>query len=206
MHSLPLHRNTTLTLAPLEITSPLHAPENLTYKPWPKTPFSVGLRGPSLRFLNLVLCISGAKLFQSSPTISGPELKRFLQDFVDNIQRKHPVPGFVPRLATQSTVDVTSCTRWTIDINEGPFHGRLPTAVALVALDALEMLLGEFTIDTEELGRNVASKLSKIPQEYAAKLCRRYLESGSVVGEHGCWVSSHAGMFQTMSSQRLHDG
>ena len=125
MHSLPLHRNTTLTLAPLEITSPLHAPETLTYKPWPKTRFSVGLRGPGLRFLDLVLCISGAKLFQSSPMISGPELKRFLQDFVDNIQREHLVPGFVPCLATQSTVDVTSCTKWTIDINEDPFYGRL---------------------------------------------------------------------------------
>ena len=84
---------------------------------------------------------------------------------------------------------------------EEHFLGHPPSSLitSTLAVDARD----QFIIDTEKLGRNVASKLSKIPQEYAAKLCRRYLESGSVVGEHGCWVSSYAGMFQTVSSQRL---
>lgn len=64
----------------------------------------------------------------------------------------------------------------------------------------------QFAIDNEELGRNVVTKLSNIPRDFAVKLCHRYLESGSEVGEHRCWVTSSSSMFQTMSSQRIHDG
>ena len=40
----------------------------------------------------------------------------------------------------------------------------------------------QFAIDNEELGRNVVTKLSNIPRDFAVKLCHRYLKSGSEVG------------------------
>lgn len=147
-HNLLSLRNSSLASAPLNITNPaLKAPEeitNLTYSPWPEQPFGITLLGPGLLFLNVYLLIGAGRKFQSSPMVSVTELRHFLQDFVDNIKREHPVPGSVPRHATQSTIDISSYTKWLIAINEGPFRGRLPTAVALVAFDALGKLVGRY--------------------------------------------------------------
>ncbi len=69
--------------------------------------------------------------------ISSSALRRFLRDFADNIEREHPVPDFVPRHVRQSEIDVVSYTQWFLSMDEGPFLGRLPTAVALAALGEL---------------------------------------------------------------------
>lgn len=146
--NLSLLPNTKIALAPVNITSPaLEVPgktTKLAYSPWPKQPFMIPLLDTGLPFLRLYLLISLAEKFESSPMISATELQHFLQDFANNIQREYPVPGFVPRHATQSTIDVSSYTRWNIEINEGPFRGRLPTAVALVAFDVLGKLLRRY--------------------------------------------------------------
>ena len=146
-HDSPLVRNTSPALIPINITNvTLKAPEELktlTYSPWPKRPFVVRLRGPGLLFIDAYLFIVSATLFQSSPMVNATEVGRFIQDFASNIQREHPVPGFAPRHASQFDIDVVSYTQWSIDLHEGPFHGRLPTAVALAALDELGRQIGQ---------------------------------------------------------------
>lgn len=146
---LPLLANTNLAVTPLNNnTSPaLEATvgiANLTYPSWPEVPFPVRLHGPGLLFRNVFLVIASAQIFQGSPAASVPELQHFLQEFAGNIQREHPVPGFVPRHVTQSTIDVSSCTRWIVKINEGPLGDRLPTAVTLAILDELGRMLRSF--------------------------------------------------------------
>ena len=71
-----------------------------------------------------------------------PELQDFVKEFRDNIEQEYPIPGYVPRHARQSTVDIESYTAWTIEINEGLFGYRLPTEWALLALDELVRQLG----------------------------------------------------------------
>ena len=140
--------NTKFALAPINVTSP--APEapggttNLTYSPWPEPPYSIPLLDTGLPFLELYLIIGAAAKFETSPVISVLELCHFLQDFSDNIQREYPAPGFVPRHAAQSTIDVSSYTRWRIVVCEGPFGGRVPTAAVLVAFDLLGKLLRRY--------------------------------------------------------------
>ena len=147
--SLPLYQSTSLALAPFNITSP--APEapvektiNLTYYLWPKQPYEISLHGPGLQLLNVVLVISVAQEFRSSPMVSVSELRHFIQDFADNIQREYPIPGFIPHHATQSIIDISSYTRWIINIDEGMFRGRLPTAAALAALNELGKQVGRY--------------------------------------------------------------
>ena len=86
-------------------------------------------------------------------------LQLFLRDFADNLRREYPV--FMPGNARQDTIDVTSHTRWDIEIMEA-FLGRLPTRVALAVLNIVEKELGKygpasltFTIGVE--GRRAAS-------------------------------------------------
>lgn len=50
----------------------------------------------------------------------------------------------IPFPASQSTIDISTYTRWIIKIKEGPFRGRLPTAVALAAFDVLGKQLGRY--------------------------------------------------------------
>ncbi|CAD6563583.1 MAG: hypothetical protein ASARMPRED_000072 [Alectoria sarmentosa] len=146
---LPLLSNANLAVTPLNITDPAleEAPvgiTNLTYPSWPKLPFTFRLRGPGLLFRDVFLIIGFAQIFEGLPVASATELQHFLQDFAGNIQREHPVPGFVPRHVTQSTIDISSYTRWIVKINEGPLGDRLPTVVALVILEELRKLLRRF--------------------------------------------------------------
>ena len=140
-HSPPL-LNTSLALTPLDTTSPaLEVSAGISrFAPWPSIPYRIPLSGQGLWILDLTLYIPQAAA-ESSPTLSVPDLCHFLQTFADNVQREYPVPGFVPRHASLSTIDILSYKRWTIDANEGPWHGRLPTAVLLAVLNELEKLL-----------------------------------------------------------------
>ena len=146
-HGSPLVRNTSPALIPINIANvTLKAPEELetlTYSPWPQRPFTVHLSGPGLLFIDAYLFIISAKLFESSPMVNPTEVRHFIQDFANNIQREHPVPSFAPRHATQIDIDVFSYTKWSINLHEGPLHGRLPTAVALAALDELGRQIGQ---------------------------------------------------------------
>lgn len=110
---------------------------NLAFSPWPARPYQVAIV-PRFGFPDLVILSVGS--------VHGPvrvlELQDFLREFRDNIEREYPVPGYVPRLARQSIVDMESYTLWTIDMNEGLFGRRLPTEWALLALDELVRQLG----------------------------------------------------------------
>ena len=110
---------------------------NLTFSPWPARPYQVAIV-PRFGFPDLVILFVGSVY----GPIRVPELQDFLLEFRDNIEREYPVPGYVPRLARQSIVDLESYTLWTIDMNEGLFGRRLPTEWALLALDELVRQLG----------------------------------------------------------------
>lgn len=131
-----------LPLVPLNYTNNFpkapsrHSP-NLAFSPWPARPYQVAIV-PRFGFPDLVILSVGSV---HSP-VRVPELQDFLREFRDNIEREYPVPGYVPRLARQSIVDMESYTLWTIDMNEGLFGRRLPTEWALLALDELVRQLG----------------------------------------------------------------
>ena len=145
-YTLPRSPTTSLALTPFNITNPardsLWQISNLTYPSWPIL-YEVRLQGPGLRFLPTELLIWGNQ-FQSSPMINVPELQHFVQEFADNIQLAHPVPGFVGRRMRQYTIDVLTYTRWKIRIEETGLNGRLPTVVALAALNELKRMLGRY--------------------------------------------------------------
>ena len=71
-----------------------------------------------------------------------PKLQDFIKEFRDNIEQEYPIPGYVPRHARQSIVNIESYTTWTIEIDEGILGHRLPTEWALLALDELARQLG----------------------------------------------------------------
>ena len=145
--TLPLTRNTSLALlTPTNITSsalepPADLDNSVKSLSWPKLPYEIALDGTG--YTGVRLNIHSAKPFHTSPMINVHDLQLFLREFADKFRREYPVPGFMPREASEYTIDVRSFTRWTILIKEGVFHGRLPTAVALVALDTLEKELGK---------------------------------------------------------------
>lgn len=131
-----------LPLVPLNYTNnspkaPSRHFPNLAFSPWPTRPYQVAIV-PRFGFPDLVIL----SVSSVHGPVRVPELQDFLREFRDNIEREYPVPGYVPRLARQSIVDMESYTLWTIDMNEGLFGRRLPTEWALLALDELVRQLG----------------------------------------------------------------
>lgn len=127
---------------PIKITnSSLKAPQghlqNLTYTPWPAQPYEIPIY-PRFGYPHLI--IVRASEFHGTWSVSLPGLQDFLQEFGDNLRREYP--RSLPRLAQQSTIDIPTYTRWTIELNEGIFGHGLPTAVALLALDEIARQLG----------------------------------------------------------------
>ena len=134
----------TLSTDLISITnSSLEAPpgylQNLTYSPWPAQPYSIPLDS---RTVPQYLIINHASKFHGSRPVSVPMLQEFLREFRDNLEHESPVPGFAPRKAAQSNIDIQSYTKWLIDINEGIFGYRLPTELAMITLDEIARLVG----------------------------------------------------------------
>ena len=111
----------------------------LTYAPWPAQPYPLPLHP---RLGNPELIIIRAYEYHGTRPVSVPALQDFIDEFRDNLEREHPVPDFVPRVARQSSIDIQSYTMWSIEITEGLLGHRMPTEYALVALDELAAQLG----------------------------------------------------------------
>ena len=147
--TLSLTRNTSLaSLTPTNITSSaLQPPADLEYsvgrRPWPQIPYSITLYGIG-SYRGAELSIQAVFPFPTSPEIRVHELQDFVDEFADNFRQKYPVPGFIPREVTQYTIDLWSYTKWSLWLKEGIFHGRLPTVVALAALDALNKEISKY--------------------------------------------------------------
>ena len=151
--TLTLTRNTSLALVtPTNITNsalePPADPDNsVGSRPWPKTPYNIRLRGIDDTGAELVIgTIDPVRNLPGSlPTIKVSDLQHFLRDFADRLRQDYPVPGFIPRESKQFNIDVTSNTRWLLFLKES-YRGRVPTAVALAALDALEKEMGKYEV------------------------------------------------------------
>ena len=126
-----------LTIPTLE-TPPAHF-QNLTYAPWPAQPYTVKL---SSRYGFSEVTIARAYEYHGTLSISVPALQGFIEAFCENLERASPIPGFVARLAKQTFIDIYSYTTWSIEINEGPWGHRTPTAFALMAMDEIARQLG----------------------------------------------------------------
>ena len=142
--TLPLARNTSLVLlTPTNITSSaLEQPAELDDPTWPKRPYYITLEGTG--YIGVRMTIHSVELPITRPVIDVRNLQLFLRDFADNLRQEYPIPSFIPREVTQYTIDVTTYTRWTLRMKEAPWQGRLPTAVALAALDTLDKELGKY--------------------------------------------------------------
>ena len=130
----------------MNITQPsLEAPSehlaNITRPLWPSAPFKIKLHP---RFSSPYLIVISRDIYQGSWPLKVPRLQDFLREFRDNLVAKYPVPGFLPPVARQSTVDVESYSRWTIEYSESFWTKRLPTEVAVCALDEIARLTGRY--------------------------------------------------------------
>ena len=112
---------------------------NLTFSSWPAQPYQVPLYF-SWGIPDFVILY--ARSNRESRTVRIQELQEFLEEFRDNIEEKSPIPGYVPRQARQSHIDIVHYTKWTIELNEGLFGYRLPTEVGVLALNELVTQLG----------------------------------------------------------------
>ena len=122
----------------ISLQAPGHSP-NLTFTPWPRDPFRIGLRSHTGDF---ELLIGTARIYNARPPVNVHTLQDFVRDFRDNIEREYPIPAYVPRRARQYYIDLVSYTRWDINLDEGLFRYRLPTEWALLALSELARQLG----------------------------------------------------------------
>ena len=159
--TLSLTRNTSLALlTPTNITSSaLEQPAAIeNTRPWPTLPYYIRLGG--IDYIGVVMCISTIKPLRNLPMIDVHDLQLFLRDFADQLRQEYPVPGFIPRESRQFNVDVPSNTKWMIWLKE-VFYGRVPTQVALAALDTLEKEMGKY--EMAEIGYGVFQVGSRGP-------------------------------------------
>lgn len=132
---------------------------DLTYRPWPKLPYIIELRERDIRIQEVLLIVSHAYPCETSPAVNVNALRQLLRDFADNLKREYPYPGFVPGYATQWIVDVPSCTRWDVTLTE--LLVRLPTLLAVTAMQALEVLL--WTYGPSEMDWGITSVGGRSP-------------------------------------------
>ncbi|KAL9127243.1 MAG: hypothetical protein Q9217_003841 [Psora testacea] len=109
---------------------------NLTFTPWPPTPYRIIFRPEGYSML-----IIFTDPVASYPPIDLDELKDFLKQFAQNLQREYPVPSSIPTRAGQSSIDPHSYTRWTLELEKGFLPAQVPTKVALRVLATLQRLL-----------------------------------------------------------------
>ena len=112
---------------------------NLTYAPWPDRPIQIKLHP---RFSSPDLVIFSVNLFRGQWPIRVPALQDFLREFRDNLESEFPIPGLLPSVARQSTVDTESYSSWTIEFSDTIFGVRVPTEFAVLVLDELARLMG----------------------------------------------------------------
>lgn len=179
----PLSHSTSLALLPPinSTSSALEAPGtliNLTvkYVRWPKD-YSFLLVGPDISHYNARFYIISASQVFALPAIKLSELQRFVRDFADSLEQGYPVPGFIPYLAKQSSIDLVTYTKWYIDLHQGKLRARMPTEVILAALDLMVSLLDRHGPSTIDWAIRAGGELT--PWAYGRLSLKRLVEASS---------------------------
>ena len=141
---IPTHTSNTLSLDTINNTNvspqaPQHV-QNLTFEPWPELPYKIPLYSrtgiPDLS-INSAIPFSRRRR-----PVGAEEFQDFVAKFHDNLAEEYPDPGYAPRHARQSQIDLESYTKWSIELNEEFMGYRLPIEWGLLALNALNRQLG----------------------------------------------------------------
>ena len=114
--------------------------QNLTFEPWPELPYKVPLYS-STGIPDLSIDSAIPFLRRRRP-IGVEGFQDFVAEFRDNLAEEYPLPGYAPRHARQSQIDLESSTKWSIELNEEFLGYRLPIEWGLLALNALSRQLG----------------------------------------------------------------
>ena len=94
-----------------------------------------------------------------------------------------------PRITFLTTALVAAQER--LSELEGSTSNRPPSRpiTSTSAVDARD----QYITDNEELGRNVANAISRIPGALARQICEQHRSAGGESGQHKCWISTNAG-------------
>ncbi|KAL2044073.1 hypothetical protein ABVK25_012496 [Lepraria finkii] len=109
---------------------------NLSFSPWPPRPFDIPIADSDYN-----LAIYLVTPYTSHPSISLSNLIAFIIAFSDNLEDKYPPPGYAPRSAWSTEIDLISYTRWRIESFEGFLGHQVLTSTVLAGLSKLLFLL-----------------------------------------------------------------
>lgn len=145
--NIPINPNNILLQTPSPPTT------NITFTPWPETPFKILVHSTSIQLTFLRVTKFTSK---HSVSIGLSRLLAFISTFGISLQDMHLDPDYVPRQAGDSAIDIQSYTKWQIRITELPLGNRLPTPWAVAALEELQGLIrlhgvaGDITVVIQE--------------------------------------------------------
>ena len=141
---MPTHTSNSLSLDTINNTDifpqALQHVQNLTFEPWPALPCRIPLYSRSgIPDLSINYAIP---LRHRRRPIDAKAFQDFVEAFRDNLAAEYPDPGYAPRHARQSQIDLESYTKWSIELNEEFWGYRLPIEWGLLALSVLSRQLG----------------------------------------------------------------
>ena len=141
---IPTHTSNSLSLDIINNTNvfpqaPQHV-QNLTFEPWPELPYKVPLY--SRTGIPDLSINSAIPFLRRRRPVDVEGFQDFVADFRDNLAEEYPDPGYAPRHARQSRIDLESYTKWLIELNEEFLGYRLPIEWGLLALNEISKQLG----------------------------------------------------------------
>ena len=141
---IPTHTRNSVSLDTINNTNifpqALQYVQNLTFEPWPKLPYKIPLYSRSgVPDLSIS---SAIPLLRRRRPIDVKGLQDFVLKFHDSLAEEYPYPGYAPRHARQSQIDLESYTKWSIELNEEFLGYRLPIEWGLLALNEISRQLG----------------------------------------------------------------
>ncbi|KAL2037550.1 hypothetical protein N7G274_009662 [Stereocaulon virgatum] len=109
---------------------------SLTFSPWPPRPFYVYM--PDTNHYLLFFMISS---WDASPAVPLQDLISFVIRFSERLEHEYPPPGYGPRSAKSTEIDVTSYTKWRLEIGSAWLGKNARTSLMLRALREYEASL-----------------------------------------------------------------
>ena len=109
---------------------------NLTFSPWPPRPFYLDIPDTNYR-----LIIPMISLWDAAPAIPLQDLLAFVKHFGERLEHDYPPPGYIPRLARSTEIDLISYTKWRLEIGKAWLGKNVLTSVMLGALKEYRTLL-----------------------------------------------------------------
>jgi hypothetical protein len=134
-------------------------------------------------------------VWNAYPPIPLQDLIAFVKHFSERLEHEYPPPGYVPRSARSTEIDLTSYTKWRLEIGKAWLGKDVLTSLMLAALEEYQNFLRKHGPAGIYSSIGVKGKSPRPISDPAIELAIERLEG--VEGLNGAGSGGASGTFET---------